>query len=120
MQISSLTVIVAALLFNLSLGSPITPRILEAREASAIASRRLEARDETAPPIASDCSTYKIKAAHAANKSELEIKKTESLCHRLCEVIKKNSKNSGNPSTKLFEVNLNKNCEVPKVALPAV
>ncbi|KAK6505507.1 hypothetical protein TWF481_007404 [Arthrobotrys musiformis] len=44
MQIAGLTVLVAALLVNFSLASPITPRRLEARAPSPIAARRLEVR----------------------------------------------------------------------------
>ncbi|EGX49731.1 hypothetical protein AOL_s00078g220 [Orbilia oligospora ATCC 24927] len=112
MQISSLTFIVTALLVNLSLGSPIIPRILEAREASPITSRRLEARDETAPPLAENCNEYKFKPVG----DKKEDKGAEALCARLCENIKKNKES---PTSRLFEVKLNKLCAVPPPLPPA-
>ncbi|KAF3210980.1 hypothetical protein TWF106_010374 [Orbilia oligospora] len=112
MQISSLTFIVAALLVNLSLGSPITPRVLEARQASPIAARRLEARDETAPPLESECTKYRFKPVG----DKKEDKGIDALCSRLCENIKKNKES---PSSKLFEVKLNKLCSVPAPLPPA-
>ncbi|RVD82755.1 uncharacterized protein DFL_007170 [Arthrobotrys flagrans] len=91
MQISSLTFLVAAFLVNLSLGSP-------------IATRRLEARQD--PQLESDCSKYKFKPVGEIK----EDKRLDRLCPIFCEAIKKNP---NSPSSKQFEQKLRIQCAVP-------
>ncbi|KAK6533003.1 hypothetical protein TWF281_007169 [Arthrobotrys megalospora] len=82
MQLSGFTFIVAALLFNLSLGSPITPRRLEARAASPIAARRLEVR--AVSPIAAR--RLEVRAASPIAARRLEVREASPIAARRLEV----------------------------------
>ncbi|KAK6338188.1 hypothetical protein TWF730_002263 [Orbilia blumenaviensis] len=106
MQISGLTFLVTALLVNLSLGSPIVARNLEARDDSLIAARRLEIRDDQAPPLDADCSKYRFKPVG----EKKEDKKLDRMCPMFCAAIKKHP---DSPTSKLFEQKLRSQCAVP-------
>ncbi|KAK6342804.1 hypothetical protein TWF718_008191 [Orbilia javanica] len=108
MQLPSLTLLVTALLINLSLGSPIQGRVLEASKISGVTSRRLDTRDEN-PPLEKDCSKYKFKPEGDKKQS----KHWDRMCPKFCEAVKKNP---NSPASKRFEQAVRLNCAVPPPA----